>query len=109
MSCYFGEDIIRVSRIYSNKKINSNPLITGTIYGSAAKRLVLNICNYAIENGFKSVDLGGVDFSDPAKEGISRFKTSLGGEVLPVKLARYSNANYEMNKAKVFEMGYDIT
>ncbi|MES2651664.1 MAG: hypothetical protein V4663_07985 [Bacteroidota bacterium] len=109
MSCYFGEDVIRVSRIYSNKKINSNPLITGTIYGSAAKRLVFDICNYAINNNFKKVDLGGVDFSDPAKEGISRFKTSLGGEILPVKLARYTNANYEQKKAQVFEMGYDIT
>ena len=109
MSCYVGEDMIRVSRIYSNKKINTNPSITGTIYGAAAKRLVIDICNYAIENGFRGVDLGGIDFSDPAKEGISRFKTSLGGKIIPVKLARYTNATYEQKKAQVFEMGYDIT
>ena len=33
MSCYTGGDTVRVSRIYSTKRINKNPNINGTIYG----------------------------------------------------------------------------
>lgn len=109
MSCYSGAETIRVSRIYSNKKINTNPAISGTIYGGAAKRIVLEICNYARENGFKHVDLGGVDLESESKAGISNFKLSLGGVVIPVKLGRFSKPIFDQKEPQIREMGYDIT
>lgn len=109
MSCYTGADTIRVSRIYSNKKINTNPAVTGTIYGAAAKRIVLDITNYARQNGYKQIDLGGVDLESPSKAGISNFKLSLGGKVIPVKLGRYATSVFDEKEPQIREMGYDIT
>ncbi len=109
MSCYTGADTLRVSRIYSNRKLNTNPAISGTIYGAAAKRIVLDITNYARLHGFKQIDLGGVDLDSPAKAGISNFKLSLGGKVIPVKIGRYTKASFGETEPKIREMGYDIT
>jgi hypothetical protein len=109
MSCYTGAGTVRVSRIYSNRKVNANPAITRTIYSAAAKRIVLNISNYAREKGFKMIDLGGVDLESPEKAGISNFKLSLGGKVLPIKVGRYSTGAFDAKKVQLREMGYDIT
>jgi hypothetical protein len=108
MSCYTGASTIRVSRIYSTRKINTNTAITRTIYAAAAKRIVLNISNYAREKGFKKIDLGGVDLESPAKAGISNFKLSLGGKVVPVKVGRYSTPMFDAKRLQLREMGYDI-
>jgi hypothetical protein len=109
MSCYTGEDTIRVSRIYSTKRINTNPIITGTIYGGAAKRLVIEICDYARENGYKYVDLGGVDLNSNEKSGISEFKLSLGGKIVPVKIGRYMKPNFKKQQQDILAKGFDIT
>lgn len=109
MSCYTGEDTVRVSRIYSTKRINTNPAINGTMYGGAAKRLVLEICKYAREHGFKFVDLGGVDLSGNEKSGISEFKLSLGGRIVPVKIGRYMKPGFKEKQKEILEKGFDIT
>ncbi len=109
MSCYTGKDTIRVSRIYSNKRINTNPQITGTMYGGAAKRLVIEICKYAKNHGFKWVDLGGVDLSSNEKSGISEFKKSLGGHIIPVKIGRYMTPTFLQKQKEYLEKGIDIT
>jgi hypothetical protein len=110
MSCYAGgAETIRGARNYSNKRVNTNRALTGSLYGAAARRLVLNITNYARENGFSKVDLGGVDLESPSKAGISNFKLSLGGKIIPVKLGRYSTPAFDAKRAQIREMGYDIT
>ena len=109
MSCYTGEDTIRVSRIYSTKRINTNPAINGTMYGGAAKRLVIEICNYARQHGFKFVDLGGVDLSGNEKSGISEFKLSLGGNIVPVKIGRYMKPGFKEKQQEILAKGFDIT
>jgi hypothetical protein len=109
MSCYTGEDTIRVSRIYSSKRINTNPSLTGTIYGGAAKRLVIEICDYARKNGHKYVDLGGVDLNSNEKSGISEFKLSLGGKIVPVKIGRYMKPNFKQQQIDILAKGFDIT
>jgi hypothetical protein len=108
ISCYAaGVGAIRGCRIYSAKRVNTNPAIKA-LYGAAAKRIVLNIANYARENGFNRVDLGGVDLQSPSKAGISNFKLSLGGKVVPIKLGRYSTPAFDAKAAQIREMGYDI-
>jgi hypothetical protein len=109
MSCYSCEETIRVSRIYSTKRINQNPKINGTIFGGAAKRLVIEICDYARKNGFKYVDLGGIDLSGKAKSGISEFKLSLGGEIVPVKIGRYMKPGFADKQKELLIKGIDIT
>jgi hypothetical protein len=109
MSCYTGNDTIRVSRIYSNKRINSNPQVNGTMYGGAAKRLVVEICKYAKNHGLKWVDLGGVDLSSNEKSGISEFKKSLGGHIVPVKIGRYMTPEFIQKQKEYLEKGIDIT
>ncbi len=109
MSCYTGENTIRVSRIYSTKRINNNSAITGTIFGGAAKRLVLEICNYARQHGFKFVDLGGVDLSGNEKSGISEFKLSLGGQIVPVKIGRFMKPGFKEKQKEILAQGFDIT
>jgi hypothetical protein len=109
MSCYKGENVLRVGRIYSTKRINTNKEINGTIYGGAAKRIVIEICNYAREKGFKYVDLGGVDLNSDEKSGISQFKLSLGGEIVPVKIGRFMKPGFIEKQKDIFLKGFDIT
>ncbi|MDZ4667972.1 MAG: hypothetical protein SGJ00_08815 [bacterium] len=109
MSCYLGDETIRVSRIYSTKRINENPKVNGTIYGGAAKRLVIEICDYARNHGFKFVDLGGVDLSGNEKSGISEFKLSLGGKIVPVKIGRFMKPGFIEKQKELLTKGIDIT
>ncbi|HPI53271.1 MAG TPA: hypothetical protein PLU10_01195 [Chitinophagaceae bacterium] len=109
MSCYTGGDTLRVSRIYSTKRINTNPAINGTIFGGAAKRLVVEICSYARTHGFKFVDLGGVDLSGNEKSGISEFKLSLGGKIVPVKIGRFIKPGFKEKQKEILARGFDIT
>ena len=109
MSCYIGGDTLRVSRIYSTKRINTNPAINGTIFGGAAKRLVIEICHYARTHGFKFVDLGGVDLSGNEKSGISEFKLSLGGKIVPVKIGRFIKPGFKEKQKEILARGFDIT
>ena len=65
-------------KYFTSKKVNGIIYyINGTIYGGAAKRLVIEICEYARKNGFKFVDLGGVDLSGNEKSGISEYLPEL--------------------------------
>ncbi len=48
----------------------------------ASRRVVWELCRYAKEQGFKGLDMGYVNLSDPARAGIDRFKMGFGGEVV---------------------------
>lgn len=109
ISCYEHGNRIRVGRIYSTRRSNRLDNRTNFVYGCASKRLVFEICNYAIEKGYSTLDLGGVDLIDPNKIGISRFKMSLGGKVVPVIIARWGNNKYFEHKEIVRSKGWDIT
>lgn len=109
MSCYTHGNLIRVGRIFSNKRSKKSEVLTNLVYGCASKRIVYEICKYAEVNGFSQLDLGGVDLQDPTKSGISQFKLSLGSKVIPVKLARWSNENFRTNEHLIRENGWDLT
>lgn len=109
MSCYAHGKRLRVGRIYSNKRSHQSEVLTNLVYGVASKRIVYEICKYACDNGYVSLDLGGVDLTDPAKAGISQFKLSLGGTMQPVILARYSTPAFKTAEARIKEQGWDLT
>ncbi|MFZ6012423.1 MAG: hypothetical protein ACOYXT_18915 [Bacteroidota bacterium] len=109
MSCYAHEKRLRVSRIYSLKRSNQSAALNNTLYGSAAKRIVVEICKFGIERGYHTLDLGGVDLSDQVKSGITQFKLSLGGEVADVKLGRYMKQGFKDALPEIKNKGWDIT
>jgi hypothetical protein len=109
ISCFSHEDRIRVGRIFSSKRSNSDKRINNFIYGCAVKRLVYNICEFSIKNHFTFLDLGGIDLNDPSKIGISRFKMSFGCDIVPVKIARWSNDKFRNIKYQIEANGWDLT
>jgi hypothetical protein len=109
MSCYTHENRIRVGRIYSNKRSKQSNILTNLVYGVASKRIVFEICKYGITNNFSTLDLGGVDLNTPEKSGITKFKLSLGGEVVPVKLARFTSSKFVEAEKQIKANGWDLT
>jgi len=109
ISVYTNETRLRIGRIFSLKKTRRDARLNNLVYGCAAKRLVLECCQYGAENGFQTLDLGGIDLQDPAKAGITQFKLSLGGQVAPVTIARFANARFRDSASQIRESGYDIT
>lgn len=51
------------------------------LIGFATKRLVYELCAYAIAGDYEYVDLAYVNTTDPAKKGITDFKMGFGGEI----------------------------
>lgn len=109
MSCYAHGARLRVGRIYSSKRSKKSDILNNTVYGGAAKRIVVEICKFGIANGYKTLDLGGVDLSEGSKSGITQFKLSLGGVLVNVKLARYMKENFTAALAGIKQEGWDIT
>ena len=109
MSCYSHGNRIRVGRIYSNKRSKLSDRLTNLVYGVAAKRIILKICEFAYSNGIISLDLGGVDLNDLNKSGITKFKMSMGGEIVPVMLARYYSTNFSKGEQQIKALGWDLT
>jgi hypothetical protein len=108
MSCYGHGKRLRVGRIYSTKRSSADKELSNTIYGGAAKRIVVEICKYAIQHGYETVDLGGVDLSG-AKSGITQFKLSLGGDIVTVLLGRFMKSNFKLRLPEIKSHGFDIT
>jgi lipid II:glycine glycyltransferase (peptidoglycan interpeptide bridge formation enzyme) len=109
MSCYSHGDRIRVGRIYSNKRSMLSDSLTNLIYGVASKRIVFEICKYGIAQQFTALDLGGVDLNTTEKSGITKFKLSMGGEVIPVKIGRWCKTSYEQLQQEFLTQGLDLT
>jgi len=108
MCCYAHGSRLRVGRIYSSKRSTLTESLNNTIYGGAAKRIVVEICKFGIANGYKTVDMGGVDLTGQ-KSGITQFKLSLGGKITDVFLGRYMKDNFKTRLGEIKNLGWDIT
>lgn len=109
MSAYAHEDRLRVGRIFSLKRANSDKRLNNSLFGCAAKRIVFELCKFGADKGYKTLDLGGLDLQRPAKAGIAKFKLSLGGQITPVTITRHANARFRAQEPRIREAGYDIT
>lgn len=81
IACYDSKPILRVRAIYSTRlweKDKNRYALTGFI----TRRLVYEICAYGIKNGYTGVDMGAANFKDSTKQGVTKFKSSFGGEVV---------------------------
>lgn len=108
MSAYSNGKFIRIGRIFSLRRSFKVPQ-SNLIFGCAAKRIVFEFCQYAKANDFESLDLGGVDLINKQKSGITKFKLSFGGEIVPVTIGRYEKPAFSARREEIRKMGYDIT
>lgn len=108
MSAYSHCEFMRIGRIFSLRRSFNVPQ-PNLIFGCAAKRIVFEFIQYAKYNGFKSLDLGGVDLINKQKSGITKFKLSFGGEIVPVIIGRHEKSEFTARKVEIRKMGYDIT
>lgn len=109
VTCYADENFIRVGKIFSLRYQCAGNKINSQIIGSASRRLIFEICKYGVEHGFTSLDLGGVDFIDQKKIGISEFKSCFGGDTKDVYICRYIKKNFALLKKILFFFERDIT
>lgn len=73
---------VRTITIYS-KRLATDDKETYKIIAQATRRIVYEICLWAKKEGFTMFDLGSINVVDPAKAGITDFKLSFGGDVMP--------------------------
>lgn len=110
MTSYIDGQFMRLGRIFSLKRsiIMEQPNL---IYGSASKRIVFDFCKMAKELGLVSLDLGGVDLNTTEKSGITDFKMSFGGNLIPAIIGRYTKPeNSYVNFVNDFKsIGLDLT
>ncbi|KAB2914723.1 MAG: hypothetical protein F9K23_13420 [Bacteroidetes bacterium] len=109
VTAYTTGNKLRLGRIYSTKRSNDQTEISNALSGASTKRIIFEFCKYGIENGFATLDLGGVDLNDPSKAGITQFKQSFGIEIIPVKIGRYTSQTFNEKEHLIRENGYDLT
>jgi hypothetical protein len=109
MSCYSSEKRLRVGRIFSRRRAAGLDNLERIVFSGAARRIVYELCKFGVKGRFSTLDLGGVDFADPLKVGITNFKLSFGGAIVPVKIGRYSKPAFEEKLPMLKAMGLDIT
>lgn len=110
IACYGHNDILRVSKIYSTRNHNTKEgWPNNSVIGYAGRKVVYDACRYGIENGYRRFDLGGINFIDPAKSGISEFKASFGGAIIDVYLCRYMTKYFSLFKRVLALAKKDIT
>lgn len=109
MSCYEEGKRLRIGRIYSTRRSKGCESLNNTVYGCAARRIVIEICKYGIEHGYETLDLGGIDLKDKNKSSIGQFKLSLGGRVADVKIGRHMKESFRTRMEEIKERGLDIT
>lgn len=99
INAYFRGELVSVNSVYSNRNVirgkhlaslrkhsNLDPAVIGRIN----RRLLWEACALGIAEGRTEFDMGGVDFTDPAKRGISEFKRRFGGETVNIYIYRYT-------------------
>lgn len=109
MSCYSSGNTLRLGRIFSRRRDSSWEDVPTSIFSAASRRIVYEFCQLGIQNGFKTLDLGGIDLKNSEKAGIGRFKLSFGAQIVPVKIGRFEKPEFTAQKTAIQKMGYDIT
>jgi hypothetical protein len=81
ISAIFVSDAPEVLRIFAicSDRLASDDKELYKIIGYAGKRIIYDICRYGAAEGKIGLDVGGANFTDPAKAGITAFKMSFGG------------------------------
>lgn len=108
ITCYGHNDILRVAKIFSIRNQKNDEGVKNAIIGYASRNLVYEICQYAKDHGYTRLDLGGVNFDDPVKQGISQFKMSFGSEIVDTSICRSLTPFFQKVKKIFFIFKRDI-
>ncbi len=95
MSAYWGEQVLRVGRIFSLRRSEKYQDVQAVIFSAASRRVVHELTQWAAKHNIKWLDLGGVDPEDEKKKGITKFKMSFGSEVRSTHLGRYRGTGFQ--------------
>ena len=95
IACYDAFPHLRVRAIYSRRLVVGDKKQYAVI-GYATKRLIYGICSYGKKNGYKDVDMGSVNLTDPKKKGIAQFKSSFGGTIVDEYTYTYESFIYRI-------------
>lgn len=93
-TCWFDSgEVLRAKHIVSTRKeIPTDSALVGRL----TRRLFWEACLLGLNNGYRYIDLGGIDLSDdPAKRGITEFKRSFGGETVQTYVYRHVTATWQ--------------
>jgi hypothetical protein len=75
-------DRLRIRSIFSKRLVTEDKEMY-KIISNATRRVMWDICRWGKLNGFQSLDLASVNFTNPATASITKFKMSFGGDVIP--------------------------
>lgn len=109
ISYYSCEEGIRLGRIFSRRRSDDLNHIPSSVFSSASRRIVYEICRIGIEQQLQFVDLGGIDLNDPSKSGIATFKLYFGSEVKPVQIGRWETDSFGQFRKEISAKKIDIT
>lgn len=98
IACYGHNDTLRVNKIFSIRNHNTRSDLSVAVIGYASRKLIYDICQYGIKNNYTRLDLGGVNFTDNSKIGISQFKQSFGGDLQYTHVSRYMTRGFSVLK-----------
>lgn len=117
INAYIRDRLVSANSIYSNRSIlrgkhlaslRKHPDLDPALIGRINRRLLWEVCALGVAEGHHEFDMGGVDFHDPAKRGISDFKRRFGGETVEIYVYRYSSAAWQAVTQRVRQVGREI-
>lgn len=109
ITCFGHDKVIRVGKLYSKRLTNDIDQLSNQLISWVTRRLIFEICKYGQDHGYELLDLGGVDFDDPVKVGISRFKQSFGGDIVDAYNYRYCTQQFEALRKQLKQDKIDIS
>lgn len=117
MNAYYKNRLIASISFYDNGRVFRCKHIVSlrkemgeesNVAAFAARRLVWEVCRYGKERGYTKLDLGGINFEDPAKRGVAQFKSSFGGDIQDVYVYRHEAVLFRRVKRVVNWFGRNI-
>jgi len=79
ITCYDVFPYLRVQNIFS--KLDESNKELRRLTGYATRRLIYEIAGFGNKRGYTLLDMASANFTEPAKAGITQFKSSFGGKV----------------------------
>lgn len=74
----------------------------------ATRAIIWKLCEWASARGRTLLDLGGANFTDPAKAGITQFKGSFGGDLIELSIYRYDTPAFAEYRKQLNASGVNI-
>ena len=117
INAYMENSLVSVNSIYTNRKVLRGKHIASlrkqsgldpALIGRINRRLLWEACALGIAEGRAEFDMGGVDFNDPAKRGISEFKRRFGGGTVDIYVYRYASPAWSVVAQRAGTCGKEV-